>query len=62
MRISKGDHNNRTGCNCKVRKSEKMGGTSKTGLHKMSTDRTLNDQENTSKTCLLLTLLVVMHH
>jgi hypothetical protein len=50
------------GCNCKVRELEKMGGTSKIGLHKMSTNYTLNHQENASKACLLLTLLVVMHH
>jgi hypothetical protein len=62
MRISKGDQKNRTGSNCKVRELEKMGGTSKIGLHKISTDRTLNQQENASKACLLLTLSVVMHH
>jgi hypothetical protein len=62
MRIPKGDQKNRTGCNCKTRESEKMGRTSKTGLYKISTDRTLNHKENASKACLLLTLLVVMHH
>jgi hypothetical protein len=35
MRISKGDQKNRTGCNSKLRESEKMDGTSKTGLHTM---------------------------
>jgi hypothetical protein len=62
MRIPKGDQKNRTGYNCKVRESEMMGGTSKIGLHKLSMDRTLNHQDNASKACLLLTLLVVMHH
>jgi hypothetical protein len=62
MRISKGNQKNRMGCNCKVSESEKMGGTSKTGLHKMSTNLTLNHQENMSKACLLLTLSAVMHH
>jgi hypothetical protein len=62
MRIPKGDQKNRTGCNCKVRESEKMGGTSKTRLHKMSMNRMLNQQKNARKACLLLTLLVVMHH
>jgi hypothetical protein len=62
MRIPKGNLKNRTGCNTKLRESERMGETSKTGLYKMSTDRTLNHQENASKACLLLTLLVVMHH
>jgi hypothetical protein len=62
MKIPKDDQKNRTGCNCKVRELEKMGRTSKTRLHKMSTDRTLNHQENASKACLLLALLVVMHH
>jgi hypothetical protein len=62
MRIFKGDQKNRMACNYKIRESEKMGGTTKTRLHKMSTDRTLNHQENASKACLLLILLVVMHH
>jgi hypothetical protein len=62
MNIPKGDLKNRTGCNNKLRESERMDRTSKTRLHKMSTDRTLNHQENTNKACLLLTLLVVMHH
>ena len=62
MRIPKGNQKNRTSCNCKVKESKKMGGTSKTRLHKISTDCTLNHQENASKACLLLILLVVMHH
>jgi hypothetical protein len=62
MRILKGDQKNRISCNCKTRESEKMGRTSKTGLHKMSMEHTLNHQENASKACLLLILLVVMHH
>jgi hypothetical protein len=35
MKIPKGDQKNKTGYNSKLRESEKMGGTSKTGLHKM---------------------------
>jgi hypothetical protein len=35
MKIPKGDQKNRTGYNSKLKKSEKMGGTSKTGLYKM---------------------------
>ena len=62
MRILKGDQKNKISYNCKTMESEKMGRTSKTGLHKMSMERMLNHQENASKACLLLTLLVVMHH
>ena len=39
-----------------------MGRTSKTRLYKISMNRMLNQQKNSSKACLLLTLLVVMHH
>jgi hypothetical protein len=35
MKIPKGDQKNMTGCNSKLRESEKMGRTSKTGLHTM---------------------------
>jgi hypothetical protein len=35
MRIPKDDQKNRTGCNNKLRESEKMDGTSKTRLHTM---------------------------
>jgi hypothetical protein len=35
MRISKGNQKNRTGCNDKLRESEKMDETSKIGLHTM---------------------------
>ena len=62
MRIPKGNLKNRMGCNSNLRESERMGGISKTGLHAMRTNCTLNHQENASKACLRLTLLVVMHH
>jgi hypothetical protein len=35
MRISKGDQKNMMGYNSKLRELEKMGGTSKTRLHKI---------------------------
>jgi hypothetical protein len=62
MRISKGDLKNRMGCNNKLRESERRVGTSKSGLHKISMDHTLKHQGNVNKACLLLILLVVMHH
>ena len=62
MRIFKGNLGNMMGCNNNLRELERMGGTSQTRMHAMRADCTMNHQENASKACLRLILLVVMHH